>query len=145
MGIISNFSFPITYGLMFFFFTFSLCPGVELSWWSEPRRGEYDTGDKWSVRPPEIPKGKCPFCRFKTKQADSVLFTHIRDYHTNMGYRYTCRDGCDFGTSKWGNWERHWPKCNIFKDKTPLDPPPSSDSEYESSESDSSSDSSSDD
>ena len=135
MGIISNFSFPITYGLMFFFSLSAFVLAWELSWWSDPRRGEYDTGDKWSVRPPEIPKGKCPFCRFNTKQADSVLFTHIRDYHTNMGYRYTCRDGCDFGTSKWGNWERHWPKCNIFQ--TQLDTPPSS-------ESDSSSDSSSD-
>ena len=144
MGIISNFSFPITYGLMFFFSLSAFVMAWEQGWWSDPRRGEYDTGDGWSVRPQALRQGQCPFCRYTTKQADSVLFTHIRDYHTNMGYRYTCRDGCDFGTSKWGNWERHWPKCNIFKDKTPLDPPPSSDSEYESSESDSSSDSSSD-
>jgi hypothetical protein len=117
----------------FFFSLSAFVLAWENAWWSDPH--DYDPGDGWAVRPPEIHKGKCPFCPFYTKQADSVLFTHIRDYHTNMGYRYTCRDGCGFGTSKWGNWERHWPTCNIFK--TQLDTPPSS-------ESDSSSDSSSD-
>ena len=127
--------FPLHMDSCFFFSLSAFVLAWESSgaWWSDPR--DYDPGDGWTVRPPEIPKGKCPFCRFNTKQADSVLFTHIRDYHTNMGYRYQCRDGCDFGTSKWGNWERHWPKCNIFQ--TQLDTPPSS-------ESDSSSDSSSD-
>ena len=111
MGLISNFPLHISHGLMFFFSLSALVLAFEGDWWSDPDRKPHH-GDGWSDKP-RFPGaiGSCPFCVRGGFPHDLELFIHIRDDHTNLPPRYTCDEPCVYGSSKWGNFIRHYKDC----------------------------------
>ena len=138
MGLISNFPLHISHGLMFFFSLSALVLAFEGDWWSDPDRKPHH-GDGWSDKP-RFPGGigACPFCVRGGFPHDLELFIHIRDHHTNMPPRYTCDGPCLFGSSKWGNFIRHYRDCKHVVRRSPL---PSSSEDYSEDSEDSSEDS----
>ena len=129
----THFQFPIAYlpwTHVFFFSLSALVLAFEGDWWSDPGRAPHGHGDGWSERP-RFPgaTGSCPFCARGGFPHDLELFIHIRDDHTNLPPRYTCDDPCVYGSSKWGNFIRHYNDC-----KQRLLVPSSSEDSEESSE-----------
>ena len=137
-------SFPISHYIFpmdscFFFSLSALVLAFEGDWWSDPARAPHGHGDGWSVRP-RFPgaTGSCPFCVRGGFPHDLELFIHIRDDHTNLPPRYTCDDPCVYGSSKWGNFIRHYKDCKHVVRREEL---PSSSEDYSEDSEESSEDS----